>query len=188
VSDPVKRAAVEAVINRTPPELFDKRVGVTLITHDHPRTENPMDDHDLAYWTGNEIRIATQLPAERIPEVLRHELGHSLNVYLMHKWGGTAPVRKWHNRLYQVSKREGFVSDYAKTLPIENAAETTKLYLYDRRRLVLHYPKTFAVLDAAYRDLWRARERPATTRERIGEPAKQARDARDKEARGGAKL
>ncbi len=185
VGDPAKRVAIEAVLAATPAEIFDKRIGVTLVTEDHPRSEVPMDDHDLAYWTGNEVRLSTQLPLDRVDEVLKHELGHSLNVYLMHKWGGVEPVRKWHSKLYRVSKGEGFVSKYASSQPIENAAEVTKMYLYSRLALMRDKPRTFALLDAAYRDIWRARERGP---ERIGEAAKQARDKRDLAARGGAKL
>jgi hypothetical protein len=197
IQDPVKRLAVEGVVAQTPRELFDRRVGVTLITHDVPRVDNPMDEHDLAYWTGNEIRIASSLPAEQIPEVLRHELGHSLNVWLMYRWGGIPKVIAWHNRLYRVSREEGFCSAYARTAPIENAAELTKLYLYDRKRLVLSFPRAFALLDAAYREIWRPREFAAeegyaglaeSIAARPGEPARQKADKRDKKLRGGARL
>lgn len=155
VGDPVKVKLIEKVIEQTPKELFDKKIGVTLITEDHPRVQNPMDDHDLAYWTGNEIRLAIQLKPERLPHVLRHELSHGLNVYLMYRWGGTEPVKKWHKKLYRVSRREGFVSAYAKLLPIENAAEATRFYLYDRKKLMLNFPSTFAMLHNAYRDIWK---------------------------------
>jgi hypothetical protein len=185
LSDPVKKLVAERVIADTPPEIFDKRIGVTLICEDEPRVQNALDEHDLAYWTGNEIRVAGRVKAERLEFVLRHELGHSLNVYLMHKWGGDDPVKAWHKKLYLVSKREGFVTPYAKSAPIENAAELTRLYLYDRKLIVAQFPRAFAMLDAAYRDIWRPRER---TPDRPGEPAKQQRDERDAKARGHAKL
>ena len=154
VGDPVKVTLIQKVIDETPKEIFDKKVGVTLITVDHPRVQNPMDDHDLAYWTGNEIRLDIHLKPERLRLVLQHEIAHSLNVYLMYQWGGADPVRQWHKQLYRVSKREGFVSEYAKLLPIENAAEATRLYLYDRRKLMLSFPSTFAMLHTAYRGIW----------------------------------
>lgn len=185
LSDPVKKIIAEQVIAATPPEIFDRRIGVTLICEDEPRVGNALDEHDLAYWTGNEIRVSGKVRADKLAHVLRHELGHSLNVWLMHKWGGVDKVRAWHNRLYRVSKVEGFVTPYAKTHPIENAAELTRLYLYDRKLIVGQFPKAFAMLDAAYRDIWRPRER---LEERPGEAAKQERDKRDAEARGHAKL
>jgi hypothetical protein len=154
VGDPVKRMLIEQVIAQTPPEIFDKRIGVTLITTDHPRVQNPLHDHDLAYWTGNEIRLSITLKPERVPHVVRHELGHSLNVYLMNQWGGVEPVREWHKKLDRVSKDEGYVSDYAKVAPIENAAEATRLYLYDRKVFMLNFPRTFAMLHKAYRAIW----------------------------------
>lgn len=154
IGDPVKVTLIDEVIKQTPPELFDKKVGVTLITEDHPRVQNPMDDHDLAYWTGNEIRISMRLKPERLQHVLRHEIAHSLNVYLMYQWGGADPVRKWHKRLYRVSNREGYVSAYAKLLPIENAAEATRFYLYDRKTLMLNFPSTFGILHNAYKGIW----------------------------------
>lgn len=184
ISDPQKYVIALKVVDRTPPEVFDKRVGVTLICEDEPRVGNSLDPHDLAYWTGNEIRVSGGVPAEKLTFVLQHELGHSLNVYLMYRWGGEKPVRAWHNKLYRVSVREGFVTAYAATNPIENAAELTRLYLYERPRLVANYPKAFAVLDAAYREIWRPRERIEPT----GEPAKQRQDARDERARGGARF
>jgi hypothetical protein len=185
ISDPVKKLIAEQVIATTPPEVFDKHVGVTLICEDEPRVENALSEHDLAYWTGNEIRVAGKVKAEKLDYVLRHELGHSLNVHLMHKWGGTAKVRAWHAKLYRVSEGEGFVSKYARTHPIENAAELTRLYLYDRKLLVMQFPKAFAMLDAAYRDIWRPRER---TPDRPGEAAKREREEHAAKLRGHAKL
>ncbi len=184
IGDPVKMAACEAVVAQCPPEIFDKRVGVTLICEDEPRVDNAMDEHDLAYWTGNEIRISGRLPVDRIDFVIKHELGHSLNVWLMYKWGGEDKVIRWHKRLYQLSEREGFVTPYAKTMAIENAAELTRLYLFERKLIMQQFPKAFAMLDAAYRDIWRPRDytRP------VGEAAKQWQDSRDREARGHAKL
>lgn len=159
VGDPVRRAIIEQVISESPPEIFDRNIGVTYITTDHPRVQNPLDEHDLAYWTGNEIRITPRLKNNRLADVIRHELGHSLNVYLLHQWGTVAQVKQWHAKLYRVSKEEGFVSKYAQHDGIENAAEITRLYLYDRRRLVLNYPRQFAVAHRAYKGIW---ERPSS--------------------------
>lgn len=149
---------VEAVVRQTPQELFHKDVGVTLITWDHPRPQVALNEHDLAYWTGNEIRLSHALTPDKVGAVLRHELGHALNVYLVRKWGGETAVREWHAQLFQIAKEEGFVSQYASTLPIECAAEATRLYLYERKKLMLRYPRQFAALHAAYRDVWRHRD------------------------------
>ncbi|MDQ3169794.1 MAG: Hint domain-containing protein, partial [Acidobacteriota bacterium] len=43
IGDPLLRAAVEAVIARTPSEIFTRATGVTLITTDHPRLTNALD-------------------------------------------------------------------------------------------------------------------------------------------------
>ena len=153
VSDPEMRVAVERVVAQTPPQLFNKKIGVTLITTDIPRAQNPLEEHDFAYWTGNEIRLMQTLDVDKVEHVLRHELGHSLNVHLIEKFGSTKAVRAWHDRLWKVSKREGFVSKYAKNAPIENAAEATRLYLYEKRNLMLNWPLTFAFLRRAYRDI-----------------------------------
>lgn len=150
VSDPAKHAAVEKVVAETPSWLFDRDVGITYVTVDHPRVQNPMDDHDLAYWTGNEVRLSITLSAERIPEVLRHEFGHGLNVYLIRKLGSVKAVRAWHDRLNRISRDEGYVSKYATTAPIENAAEVTRLYLYSRPALMLNFPRQFAFVHRAY--------------------------------------
>ena len=157
VGDPQVRQAVDAVIAVTPPEVFNKKVGVTLITTDIPRVQNPLDDHDFAYWTANEIRLMNDLPAWKIERVLPHEIGHSLNVYLMNKLGGVKPVRAWHDDLWKISKDEGWVSDYAKKLPIENAAEVSMLYLYNRKRLMLDYPRQFAFVHKHYRPIFAKR-------------------------------
>lgn len=154
VGDPLMRMAIEKVIDETPPQLFHKKVGVTLITTDIPRPGVALDEHDLAYWTGNEIRISQTLPYNKVRKVIRHELGHVLNVHLVNKWGGEKPVIAWHKRLFRVAEKEGFVSKYASTLPIECAAEATRLYLYDRTRLMLNYPRQFAMLHEAYRDVF----------------------------------
>ena len=174
IADPEQRAIVESVIAETDPIIFDKRVGVTLITNDHPRVQNPMDDHDLAYWTGNEVRLHVHISLDRLAHCLRHELGHSLNVYLVNKLGSVRAVRAWHQRLFKISKTEGWVSPYAKTLPIENAAELTRLYLYERRRLMTSFPRAFAMLHRSYKPIWTEPlpEQP----ERPGEVYKQARD------------
>lgn len=66
-------------------------------------------------------------------------------------------MRAWHAQLYEIAKEEGFVSLYAATLPIECAAEATRLYLYDRQYLMLRYPRQFVALHTAYRDVWRPR-------------------------------
>lgn len=153
VSDPHLRAAVEAVIARTPSEIFTRATGVTMITTDHPRETNAMDEGDLAYWTGNEIRIVQSIDPVRVPRVLEHEIGHSLNAWLRTKFGTTAAVRAWHDQLWEVSKDEGFVTSYAKREPIENAAEVTRLFIYHRDRLLRHWPRQFAVCYRAYGDL-----------------------------------
>lgn len=157
---------VEAVVRQTPPEIFHKDVGVTLITWDHPRPQVALTDHDLAYWTGNEIRLSHLLTPDKVGRVLRHELGHALNVYLIRKWGGEAAVRAWHAQLFEIAKEEGFVSPYAATLPIECAAEDTRLYLYERQRLMLEFPRQFVALHTAYRDVWRHRGNPDDERVR----------------------
>jgi predicted deacylase len=46
------------------------------------------------------------------------------------------------------------VSKYASTLPIENAAEVSKLYLFERERLALKHPKQFRFVHRFYRDLF----------------------------------
>lgn len=155
VSDPTVRKEIEGVIAASPKEIFNDRVGVTLITYDYPRVGVPLDEHDLAYWTGNEIRISGHLPAEAVQLVLKHELGHSLNVYLINLLGSEAAVREWHDRLFELAKDEGYVSRYAEKLPIENAAEVTRLYLYERTRLMLDYPRQFTFVHTAYRGIWR---------------------------------
>lgn len=155
VGDPRMRVEVERIVAKTPPEVFDKRVGVTLITTDTPRIQNPLEEHDFAYWTANEIRLMHNLPWEKIERVLPHEIGHSLNVYLMRQMGGTKPVRAWHDQLWAVSKEEGWVSDYARKLPIENAAEVSMLYLYNKKRLMLMFPRQFAFVHKYYRPIFR---------------------------------
>lgn len=157
IADPQARAVAEAVVESAPPEIFDKDVGITLITTDTPRIQNPLEEHDFAYWTGNEIRVNQTLPIERWPRVLRHEIGHSLNVYLMHQLKGADAVRKWHDRLEEISKEEGYVSPYAKKLPIENAAEATRMYLFDKARLMLNFPRQFAFLHRYYRPIFEAK-------------------------------
>jgi hypothetical protein len=152
VSDPSLVRAIEAVVAQTPKWLFHKNIGVTLITWDHPRPQVPLDPHDLAYWTGNEVRLSHHLTPDKVGDVLRHELGHALNVYLIRKMGSERAVRDWHAMLFKVAHDEGFISRYASTAPIECAAEATRLYLYDRKRLMLEYPMQFAELHLAYRD------------------------------------
>ena len=154
VADPQRRQIIEQIIAAAPPEIFHKDVGVTLITTETDRAGNPMGEDDFAYWTGNEIRISQTLPLERLPRVIRHEIGHTLNVYLMHQLGGPEPVRKWHDRLWATSQAEGFVSTYAELEPIENAAEVTRMYLFERGRLMLNHPHQFAFVHRAYRGIW----------------------------------
>lgn len=154
VGDPEVHAEIQMVIDKTPPEIFDRRVGITFITTDIPRAQNPLEEHDYAYWSGNEIRVSQTLPAERIARVLPHEIGHSLNVYLMVQFGSVEKVKEWHAKLDAVSRAEGYVSDYAKREPIENAAEVTMNYLYHRQRLMLRWPRQFAFVHKAYRKIW----------------------------------
>ena len=154
VGDPVTRAEIDKVVARTPEVLFDHKVGVTLITTDLPTVQNVLDPHDLAYWTGNEIRLSQTLDPERVSLVLMHEFGHALNVFLYQKFNeDTSKVRAWHDALFAVSKAEGFVSDYAEREPIENAAEVTRLYLYNRPRLMKDFPRQFAFCLKDYRDI-----------------------------------
>ncbi|MCZ6868033.1 MAG: hypothetical protein O7G84_00855 [Gammaproteobacteria bacterium] len=188
LGDPQKVAVADEVIARTPPEIFDRRVGITLICEDEPRVENAMSDHDLAYWTGNEIRVSGKVTAEMLRHVLEHEIGHSLNVWLMYCWGGEPKVIAWHAKLYQVSEGEGFVSAYAQTAPIENAAELTRLYLYDRKLIMMQFPRAFAMLHKAYKGIWRKGRNDRPLEERPGEQAKQRQDAIDERKRGGARL
>lgn len=155
VADPLRRQVIERVVAEADPRIFRKEVGVTLITTDIPREGNALAPGDFAYWTSNEIRISQTLPIERIPRVVRHELGHSLNVFLMRKWGGSEPVLKWHRALYAVSQDEGFVSRYARKLPIENAAEVTRMYLFERDRFRRNYPRQYVVAHAAYAEIFR---------------------------------
>lgn len=155
IADPFVREAVERVVAETPPEVFTAGSGVTLITTDIDRVETPLNANDYAYWTENEIRLMQTIPHEKVDRVIRHEIGHSLNVWAVKKLGSVAAVRAWHTRLWKVSQVEGFVSGYARKEPIENAAEATRLYLYDRARLMLRYPRTFAFLHRMYRDLIR---------------------------------
>jgi hypothetical protein len=158
IGDPEIVREIEAVVARTPPQLFDKDVGITLITWDHPREGVPLDDHDLAYWTGNEIRIAHDLTADKVQRVIEHEMGHVPNVFLMKKWGGEAPVRAWHAALDSIAKEEGYVTKYAGSAPIECAAEVTRMYLYDRARLRAFYPYQFTFVHETYAEIWRRSE------------------------------
>lgn len=157
IGDPLMHAEAAKVVEETPKALFDRKVGVTFITTDTPRIGSALDDHDLAYWTGNEIRLSQTLPAEKVGYVLRHELGHALNIHLMYKLGTEQKVRDWHDRLWEISKQEGFVSKYAKKLPIENAAEVTRLYLYERPKLMAKYPRQFTFAHTYYKDIIRSK-------------------------------
>jgi|GEM_PF-1279349 len=159
VGDPEKVAIIEEVLRRTPLALFTRTTGVTLITTDHPSEQSHLEAHDFAYWTGNEIRLLASTPKDKLKRIVEHEIGHALNVFLMHKFGGVDGVRAWHDKLFAVSKREGFVSDYAEKSPIENAAEVSRLYLYARAALMQRCPKQFAFCHESYRDLFRADKR-----------------------------
>lgn len=176
LGDPEMLAAAQEVVDETPEVIFDKMAGVTLITTDTKRVGSALDDHDLAYWTGNEIRLSQTLPAKKVRRVLRHEIGHALNVWLMHKLGGNAKVREWHDALDKISKREGYVSEYAKKLPIENAAEVSRLYIYDRERLMMDYPKQFTFVHKYYRPLFRGK---GTSELSNGEFAERVREMSD---------
>ncbi len=160
VGDPKMREAVEEVVADTPAKVFHRDVAVTLITTDAPRPGNPLEEHDLAYWTGNEIRIMQTLPVGRVDYCLRHEIGHAMNVWLLGRLGGVPAVRAWHDDLWAVSEEEGWVSDYARREPIENAAEVSRMYLYERGKLMLRHPRQFAHVHRAYRPIWR---RPAVS-------------------------
>lgn len=153
IGDPLIREAAEEVIARTPPAIFTRATGVTMVTTDHPRETNMLDDGDLAYWTGNEIRIAQAIEPSRVRRVLEHEIGHALNAWLRTKFGDVAKVREWHAQLWEVSKREGFVTSYAKREPIENAAEVTRLFIYRRALLLRDFPLQYAMCKRAYGDL-----------------------------------
>lgn len=155
IGDPEQRAMAQMVIDQAPPEIFDKRVGVTLITTDSARLASPLEDGDYAYWTGNEITINRTLDPSRIPRVLRHELGHSLNVWLFHKTGrGVAGVRAWHEYLDEISREEGYVSQYASREPIENAAEVTRMYLFERETLAAEFPEQYEACHDAYKEIF----------------------------------
>lgn len=152
VGDPEMRTAIEEVLSRTPPELLTAKNGVTVITTDISRPLVALTALDLAYWTGNEIRISQTLKPWRIKMVLEHELGHAPNVHLIRTLGGEPAVRAWHAQLDKVSQAEGYVSDYAKTHPIENAAEVSKLYLFYRVQLMSKYPRQFAFVHRSYKN------------------------------------
>lgn len=164
VGDPEKLAAINEVLERTPKALFNKLTGVTLITTDHPSQNSHLEDHDYAYWTGNEIRLMQTLPLDKVRGVLEHELGHAPNVYLVHRLGSVAAVQKWHRKLYKIAEKEGFVSEYAQKLPIECAAEVVKMYLFDRPKLVLEYPKQFTFVHKYLQPILRASGNTPTRR------------------------
>jgi hypothetical protein len=154
VNDPEMAKIIEDVVARTPQALFTKQTGITLITTDVPGANSHLDDHDLAYWTGNEIRVMQTIPLDKVRTVVEHEIGHALNVHLMHSLGGSKPVREWHDKLDAISRAEGYVSEYAKKLPIENAAEVTKLYIYANEELRKKYPRQYAFVHRSYKDLF----------------------------------
>lgn len=165
VGDPTIVAAIEEVLKRTPPVLFSHRTGITLITSDYPGQNSHLDHHDFAYWTGNEIRLMQTIKPERVKSVLEHEIGHCLNVYLMQRFGSVESVREWHDKLFAIAKDEGFVSQYASTQPIENAAEVSKLYIYDRAQLAKKAPQQFRFVHRYYRDLF---DEPEKTHDALG--------------------
>lgn len=150
IGDPLVREAAEEVVSRTPSSLFTRATGVTLIVSDHGRMGNALEDGDYAYWTGNEIRIQHNIPPKKVKRVLEHEIGHSLNSWLLTTLGDIEKVKAWHQKLWEISKVEGYVTDYAKREPIENAAEVTRLYLYYRDRL-RKKPRQFAFCHSAYK-------------------------------------
>jgi hypothetical protein len=154
VHDPRKRLAIEAVIATLPKQLQDKRVGVTYITLDYPRKSNHLECCDLAYWTGNEIRIAYSTPESAYPLVVRHELAHGLNVYLFNKLGSEAAVTEFHRQLNRAARGEGFVTPYAASAPIENHAEVTRLFLWEQTYLRRRFPVQWAMCHDAYRALF----------------------------------
>jgi len=153
VPDPQWLAVIDKVAEDTPPKVFRKESGVTLIVMDSPRPGVALDHGDLAYWTGNEIRLAPHVPLSKLEDVLRHEIAHSLAIHVQTQLGDIPKVKKWMGKLYSIAKEEGFVSKYAKQNAIENHAEATRVYLYDRKRLMLTFPRTFAALHRYYRDL-----------------------------------
>ena len=77
-----------------------------------------------------------------------------LNVHLIRVLGSVEAVRAWHDELWDISAEEGYVSSYAMKLPIENAAEATRFYLFERPKLLLNYPRTFAFLHRHYREIF----------------------------------
>lgn len=151
VGDPAVRAVIDEVVARTPEQLFTKLTGVTLITTDTDRETSHLESGDFAYWAGNEIRLHQTLPLKKVRRVLEHELGHALNVHMFHQLGSVAAVRAWHEELWGVSSKEGFVSMYAQRDALENAAEVTRWYLYYRGRLMRDFPRQFAFLKRAYK-------------------------------------
>lgn len=163
IADPLVREAVEAVVARTPVEVFTRATGVTLITTDHGRPQNPMDENDFAYWAGNEIRIQQTIDPAKVKRVLEHEIGHSLNSWLLTTFGDIPKVREWHEQLWQVSQREAWVSAYAKKAPIENAAEVSRFYLYYKPLLRQRFPSQFAMVHRAYRGMFCAKMAPRSS-------------------------
>lgn len=153
VGDPFVRVAVEEVVSRTPVDVFTRATGVTLITTDHGRPLNPLEANDYAYWAGNEIRLQQTIDPKKVKRVLEHEIGHSLNSWVFSKRGSVEAVRAWHDELWGISQREGFVSLYAKKEPIENAAEVSRLYLYHRADLRRSYPSQFSACHRMYSDM-----------------------------------
>lgn len=153
VGDPSIRMVVEEVLSRTPQALFTKLTGVTLITTDSDRESSHLESGDWAYWAGNEIRLHQTLPLKKVRRVLEHEIGHALNVHVFHQLGSVQAVQGWHDALWLISEREGFVSLYAQRSPLENAAEATRWYLYYRSRLMRDFPRQFTFLRKAYKAL-----------------------------------
>lgn len=157
IKDPRMSAAVQSVVDAGPAWLFDRDIGVTVITNDYPReSQNHLACGDLAYQVGNEIRLSYTLPLRSVRRVVRHELAHGLNVYLKAKLGSVPAVLEWHKRLFAIGKKEGHVSAYASTSPIECAAEVTANYLWNRVDLGLEYPMQYRFAHEAYGDLVRS--------------------------------
>jgi len=156
VADPATREIVDAVVAATPAAVFRRGRGVTLITTDTDRETTPLKSNDLAYWSGNEIRLMQTLPLKKVRRVLEHEIGHSLNVWLWEKFDRDIDrVHAWHRELWELSRAEGYVSNYARREPIENAAECSRLYLYARPFLRANFPRTFGFVHRSYADALR---------------------------------
>ena len=157
IKDPRMAEAVQKVVDAGPAWLFDREIGVTVITNDYPREgQNHLACGDLAYQVGNEIRLSYGLPLHSVRRVVRHELAHGLNVFLKASLGDVPAVLAWHKKLFEIGKKEGYVSRYASTSPIECAAEVTANYIWNRVELGLDFPLQYRFAHKAYADLFRS--------------------------------